>query len=232
MAVSAGPDIVEDGLVLCLDAANSKSYPGAGATWTDLVNGNNCTLVNDPVFSNKNAGCISFDHTGQRDDYAVIPHNNVLNADDITVEMVCSFHSFFNGYGVSKRASYNDDNAFFLGLGSATQIRWQHTVNSFTPQSLNYTTSNLNTGNIYHIVGTYDDSASSKKIYLDNIEVASTSTNGTLHHSSEDLYIGADGRLTTGLNAMDDFYILRVYNRALTPQEIKQNYTATRGRFN
>ena len=36
MSVFGGPDIVTDGLVLHLDAANRKSYPGSGSTWYDL----------------------------------------------------------------------------------------------------------------------------------------------------------------------------------------------------
>ena len=40
-----GPRLVTDGLVLCLDAGNSKSYPGSGTAWNDLSrNGNNGTL--------------------------------------------------------------------------------------------------------------------------------------------------------------------------------------------
>jgi len=47
LALSHSPSIITNGLVLCLDAANSKSYPGSGTTWTDLSgNGNNGTLVN------------------------------------------------------------------------------------------------------------------------------------------------------------------------------------------
>jgi len=36
MACHGGPDIVEDNLVLYVDAANSKSYSGSGTTWNDL----------------------------------------------------------------------------------------------------------------------------------------------------------------------------------------------------
>ena len=47
MGLSHSPRIVTDGLVLCLDAANKRSYPGAGTTWTDLTaNKNNGTLTN------------------------------------------------------------------------------------------------------------------------------------------------------------------------------------------
>lgn len=44
MGFYRGPKIVTDGLVLYLDAANTKSYPGTGSTWFDLSgNGRNFT---------------------------------------------------------------------------------------------------------------------------------------------------------------------------------------------
>ena len=58
-----GPRIVTDGLVLCLDAGNSKSYPGSGTAWNDLSrNGNNGTL-NGPTFNSADRGSIVFDGT-------------------------------------------------------------------------------------------------------------------------------------------------------------------------
>jgi hypothetical protein len=57
MAYQNGPKIVADGLVLCLDAGNPKSYTGSGTTWTDLSrNGNNGTLTNGPVFNTGDKG--------------------------------------------------------------------------------------------------------------------------------------------------------------------------------
>ena len=47
MGVFAGPNIVEDGLMLYLDAADPKSYPGSGTSWFDLSgNGRHATLRN------------------------------------------------------------------------------------------------------------------------------------------------------------------------------------------
>ena len=60
----AGPDISESGLVLALDAGNSKSYPGAGTTWTDLSGrGNTGTLTNmdGTNFNSANGGSLTFD---------------------------------------------------------------------------------------------------------------------------------------------------------------------------
>jgi hypothetical protein len=66
-----GPNTVTDGLVLALDAANTKSYPGSGTTWNDLSgNGNNGTLINSSTFDANNNGSIVFDGV---DDYVNIP---------------------------------------------------------------------------------------------------------------------------------------------------------------
>lgn len=47
MGIRRGPNIVRDGLVLALDAANPTSYPGSGVIWKDqTINQNNATLIN------------------------------------------------------------------------------------------------------------------------------------------------------------------------------------------
>ena len=46
MGFHRGPNIVRDGLVLALDAASYRSYPGSGTTWYDL-SGNNFDFTLD-----------------------------------------------------------------------------------------------------------------------------------------------------------------------------------------
>lgn len=46
MGIFRGPNIVRDGLVLQLDAANTKSYSGSGTAWNDL-SGNGFNFVLD-----------------------------------------------------------------------------------------------------------------------------------------------------------------------------------------
>jgi hypothetical protein len=54
MAYNFSPKIITDGLVLYLDAANTRSYPGSGTVWTDLSRvGNNGTLTNGPTFNSE-----------------------------------------------------------------------------------------------------------------------------------------------------------------------------------
>lgn len=67
MGLSHSPKISTDGLKLCLDAANPRSYPGTGANFTDLKTGKTvAALVNSPAFSAANRGEIQLDGT---DDY-------------------------------------------------------------------------------------------------------------------------------------------------------------------
>ena len=62
MSYSYGPSLVKDGLVLCLDAANPKSYVSGSAAWIDMSgNNNNGTLINGPTYTTASKGGIMFD---------------------------------------------------------------------------------------------------------------------------------------------------------------------------
>ena len=58
MGTIYGPNLVTDGLVLCLDAANTLSYPGSGTTWTDLTGNGYDGDVQNCTFSTNNAGVL------------------------------------------------------------------------------------------------------------------------------------------------------------------------------
>ena len=65
MAFSRGPRIVTDGLVLAMDAASKRSYPGSGTSFTDIINKSNGTLNGSPTFSTEHSGTLSFNGTSQ-----------------------------------------------------------------------------------------------------------------------------------------------------------------------
>ena len=59
MSVFGGPEIVNDGLLVCVDAANPKSYSGSGNTWIDLTGkGYTATINNAQTFSTLYGGGI------------------------------------------------------------------------------------------------------------------------------------------------------------------------------
>ena len=78
MALAHSPRLVTDGLVLCLDAGNTKSYSGSGTTWTDLGgNNNHGTLVNGVGYNSSNGGSLTFDGA---DDYVDLSTTYSLSA--------------------------------------------------------------------------------------------------------------------------------------------------------
>ena len=82
-----GPHIVTDGLVLHLDAANTKSYQSGSTTWFDKSGyGINGTLTNGPTFSSANRGIIVFDGVNDYIDNTVnlTQINNIANSSSFT----------------------------------------------------------------------------------------------------------------------------------------------------
>jgi len=75
MALAHSPSIVTTNLGLCLDAANPRSWPGSGTTWSDVSgNARNGTLVNGPTFNSSNGGSFVFDGI---DDYVNVSNSNL-----------------------------------------------------------------------------------------------------------------------------------------------------------
>ena len=62
MGLAHSPKIITDGLVLALDAGNTKSYPGSGTTWYDLSGKeHNFTATTISTVSDATAGTV-YDH--------------------------------------------------------------------------------------------------------------------------------------------------------------------------
>ena len=172
MGISAGPDIVEDGLVLCLDAANIRSYPGTGTTWTDLQGSNNGTLENGPTFDSSNAGNIVFDGSDDRVD---LP-SSIVTSFPLSI---CAW-TRSTGSSSMRVVAISDDNTSntrlaisFFGGGLYYIIKGGTgtAVNSMGKASVNDNT-------WHYIVGT-SSSSSDHKFYFDGSLEASSTTNIT-----------------------------------------------------
>jgi hypothetical protein len=232
----AGPRIVSDGLVLYMDAANPNSYNfSTPLTWRDISgNRNNGTLVNGPTFSNANGGSIVFD--GVNDYVQMGSRENVGNTFTVNVWVqhavlgggfpnrrcvVSNSYTYSSGKGFYFITSGNNGSDFFISLGNDQKVAIS-------------TTGLIVAGTIYMLTARVNGSELIK-LYRNGIEVPSYSsqTDGDVS-LSYDVGLFAIG---TGinLNFIDIFngliYCVQIYNRALTPTEILQNYNATKGRF-
>ena len=78
MGIDIGPIETTDGLVLHLDAGNTRSYPGSGNTVYDLSGfGNTSALTNGPTYNSSNLGAFVLDGSN---DY-------ILDNSPITIEI-------------------------------------------------------------------------------------------------------------------------------------------------
>ena len=216
MAISYNPRIVTDGLVLALDAGNPKSYPGSGTTWFDLSGqGNNGTLINSPTYNNTNGGNFNFDEVNDYVDCGQVLNNSAYTK-------IAWFRPETSTNNIISGSSEDGQHAFWMSnttntLYSGHNGSWS-TVSYSPGNMLNQwwcgaVTFNTSTGWVLYLNGQQVDTDSS----------TTTPTGSGL------VLIGA---YNLGTNLFDgDIPVVQIYNRALTPQEIQQNFNATRSRF-
>jgi hypothetical protein len=226
MGCSSGPDIVEDGLVLCLDAGSKRSYPGTGTTWTDTVSGNNGTLNNMDAsnFSDDNGGTLSFDGSNEN---VTIAASTDYGTPEFTV---CYWI-----YSLSQNSGYDahlDINPSFIpnlnwSFGPATgrpELRFW--INSSVP--LIYDSAKNYYLEWRHLSWTYNYSQTTGRIYEDGVLVAqNTAINKTITNNAT-IKIGND-RFNS--STIGRFSNIVMYNRALTADEIRRNYLSTKERY-
>lgn len=232
MGTSYNPKIITNGLILNLDAANRKSYPTTGASWTDLTtNKINCTLYNSPTFSSSNVGYLTFNGTNQ---YAQIPVNSSYSF-STSFTLGCWFYANSNGIDSTLEIFHKRNNApTYVSYGISWRLPTGSSNNNLfsrvgftdgTVSDLNSST--LSVSGWYYGVQTYN--GSSHILYINGLPNVSGSVSKTIKD---------DGIAPTiaSFNGSSEFFsgrvsICQLYNRALTAFEILQNYNATKGRF-
>ena len=227
MAFHYSPKVVTDGLVLCVDAANRKSYAGHGTVINDLSgDGRNGVLTNGPTFSTTNAGTISFDGTNDK----IILNDTLATAFTTlywTTDIWFKINDGYAGYDVmlgngypfqlyfhaGKIKAYLSSNApsaaYFLSGMTSTQ-----TLSVDTWYNLIFVRSN--TAYYYYINGALDKTSSSNTSVMavgQNLQIGNLWTNN-------DTYAW-DGDISN----------VKIYNKSLSPIEVLQNYNATKNRF-
>jgi hypothetical protein len=225
-----GPRIVTDGLVLHLDAGNRKSYPGSGSTWYDLSGtGNNGTFgasTAAPTFNGDNGGALSFDGN----DYVSCGNPSSLNFG--TGNFTLSFVAYRTGTGFQGGSYVGKGNGTSIGFDFRDSNFFLYGTTGLIAQRVFSTT--LNVWEHHAIV--YDSSSSPYvKFYRNGSFLSSSTTNNSANVSSINTANSFRIGLSTAGGASRYFIgrmpLVSVYNRALTPQEIQQNYNALKGRF-
>jgi|TARA_R100000482_G_C5131823_1_gene152483 hypothetical protein len=234
MAGARGPKIVTGGLVLAVDAGNTKSYPGSGTTWSDTSGGGHegtLSGMGSTHFDSADGGSFEF--------FGGLYTNNQIDIDigdslvkDFTLDFWMKSAADIEGRGAI--AFGDTGSGINLGFIAAYILQtnlctfWWGTESARTSKQM--TAVDLADNKWHHIVQNYD--GTNAKVYVD--------TNLVLHDSttfSGNLRDGISSNLRIGRwresQTTQDMKIsaVKVYNKALTASEVKENFDALRGRY-
>jgi len=249
-------NIVTSGLVLNLDAGWYNSYSGT-TTWFDRSgNGNNGTLTNGPTFNSSSQGTIVFDGG---DDYISFNNISPISSLTFTISSVVTVDTDTVQYmRVVSKGHYGFTPGYLLqrfgDSGVATGIRFSLGIGSSTSNASTslfaYTTDTFQKGQKYYLTmvstGTY------LYLYVNGVRVGLTKYSGTggsiengtdLNYSaiSASLSITTSDKFTIGAysntsNPVGEYWNGKIsntliYNTALSPEQVLQNYNAQKSRF-
>ena len=233
--IGGGVNIVTNGLVLYLDAANTKSYVSGSTTWNDISRiGNNGTLVNGPTFNSGNGGSIVFDGTNDFADFGTVG--------------ITSPVSFTSGnFSINHWIRVNGyQGAGFFGLANQIICKGTASTYNYATQISNSTTISFVKRNIGEDLRFHNFNVTSMTNRLVNLVFTVTTTqvslflNGTLietqniigtsitPYANDPINIGGNG---SNIRFNGNMYQTSIHNRALTATEVLQNYNATKSRY-
>jgi hypothetical protein len=223
MAGETGLNIVKDGLVFYIDAANSNSYISGSTKWNDLSRGgSNGTLINSPTYNSSNGGSIVFDGV---DDYIDCGNSSTI--------LVGNTLSCFVWAYIGSTTAYQPMAAKVTGTyDSGWEISNSNGIARVTLRPAVAGNNNVSAGtfviNTWNYVGFTCDNVNIR-LYLNNVLTGTTAVSSVTLNSIENLTIGkrAAGNLYIGRIANTS-----IYNRALSTTEITQNFNTMKSRFN
>ena len=226
MAFNYSPKIITDGLVFAVDAANKKSYPGSGTTWSDLAGSNDGTLTNGPTYDSGNGGSIVLDGSN---DYI----DTSFNATSYFPLTICAWVNIDDTSGTQIIV---DQSTGTVGLGFRTNsaaidsfwrnggtLNFKPIISSYSADSWIYVCVVYDTNSMVgYMNGAVQNSYGSADISLTEANRGIDNTNNM------DI-----GKVNDGTQNYIDAKIaqVKIYNKALSSTEVTQNYNALKSRF-
>lgn len=217
MSFYHGPTIVTNGLVLGLDAADRNSYPGSGTSWFDISgNGRNATINGSPTFTNG-----YFDITSDSTYISLSNSGLVPRTNDFTYCTWINFDStdsldtiFENGSWTDTLLFRFETNLFTIYAESALRgtLAWTPVTNRWNNIILRRQ-SNTVSG------------------FVNNVQIGTPFTMSTDIDLANTTLFLMRSQHTTGQFVDGKIATFSIYNRALSDDEILQNYNAQKTRF-
>ena len=245
MAFFHSPNIVTDGLVLCLDAGDQISYPGSGGTWTDMSgNGNDGTLEASTMGTvSASLQTIAFKGDGAEQnetEYVTLPLADLKDYTKGSLELFYKINS--TGYVSPYLMTMSDgggpgaESVWSVGIDSGNYRYVYKNGGSSVAVLYGNPTPSIALGQHFHVVFTSD--SSTNNIYHDGAKQTLTAPTGTNNGTWFDdapspttMEIGHFRRSYTSHGLEGEIPICRIYDRALSSKEVLQNFNTQRSRF-
>lgn len=229
MGVAYNTSIVREGLILHLDAANVKSYPGSGATWSDMSgNANHFTLNGVDLVESPSKHFSFGDNEG--DSIARSATDVIGGLNIFTVDMFMRIDTIQNEMAILSYATSAQNNEFlFFQNGQNLNV-----FERGAAYAVAFATSNYNVGNFIQF--SVVRNTSNHKIYVNGQYITQvTGTTATVTGGGAILFGQEQDSVLGGFQTTQDFpgdiSSVKIYDRALSDAEIRQNFEAIRGRY-
>lgn len=227
-----------DGLVLYLDAGDKDSYIGTGTSWVDMsdsaING---TLTSGTIYTSSDGGGFTFDGVNDTIQFgnSFTPSSPISLVNSFTIEQIYKVTAY-------QPSLYFGLTNVLLGKGNLSTINYLTQLTSDT--SVSFVKRGLVGDNLYFHTFTVPtmqnnikmltfvvETLKEVKCYMNGVYISSLPVLGTAieAQATESLYISIDN--ANDMEFIGNYYGCCLYNRALNPYEISENFQAIRGRY-
>ena len=240
MALYYGPNIINEGLILNLDAGDVNSYPGSGTAWYD-VSGNNYHFTLNGSYSyivNNSQKCISFPG-GYYDVTCAVRNGSISHNIGSACTLQITYSSIgntpYNGcsrlFSVNDGSSNNNDYSNFFTLASCDSYKHGLWYQS-NPGGLYPTTNTVSAGDTWFTVVYSWTAGSSAKIYMNGVLENSTGTVASAFNytSVQRMTVAMNSALTLEHANVNVAKVI-MYNTQLSNEQVAQNYNYIKQRF-
>lgn len=253
MAFNYSPKIVTDGLVLYLDAANTKSYVSGSTTWNDISRGGNNGTLTSVTGSSTN-----IEFTRSNNSRVTIPTLDLSTTNVITIDFwinfktlptisgytgdyargICelsdNFTSFFDSFVITIEYEQNGFRWLAANRGNGSANNGYNIKSLITPLPIISTWYNMSI-----IFDHTQPALNQRSFYLNGTSqtnIGTTANNNITYNSLNTNNFGnrifrIGGRGTTSFSQDMFLSSFKIYNRALSATEVSQNYNATKTKF-
>jgi hypothetical protein len=214
-------NIISNGLILYLDAANTRSYTGIGLTAYSVSSiGSTAILTNGPTYKTANGGSFVLDGTN---DYIYAPIDTTLfttqatmiiwlkNDVAIPAPSQTGISGYFGAGGGNDHYPWADGAAYMSTFrnGRIGPITLSASIGRTSAHMLTIT-ADTTSWKLYQNTTLITTQSGLSSVYLDNFNIGTSG--GTYYYQG-------------------NIYVFMIYNRALSTDEILQNYNALKQRF-